>query len=160
MTSRWRPCSLTAWIPRMMKDLSPTLVSIRSMDEPHLMFFVHIRFVNSVCLFHMSLFVCAQTKKNPHHSALCTLYHQLDLKNTNKPKNMCMRVSMFACPFLQHYTRKKKKPTNSRMSNVWSLHGDCVLFTRRLSPIHLKLNENRVRPAPDERSCRLRLNSK
>lgn len=106
--------------------------------------------------------LCLRTnQKNPHHSALCTLYHQLDLKNTNKPKNMCMRVSMFACPFLQHYTRKKKKkPTNSRMSNVWSLHGDCVLFTRRLSPIHLKLNENRVRPAPDERSCRLRLNSK
>lgn len=53
--------------------------------------------------------LCLRTnQKNPHHSALCTLYHQLDLKNTNKPKNMCMRVSMFACPFLQHYTRKKK----------------------------------------------------
>lgn len=132
MTSRWRPCSLTAWIPRMMKDLSPTLVSIRSMDEPHLMFFVHIRFVNSVCLFHMSLFVCAQTKKNPHHSALCTLYHQLDLKNTNKPKNMCMRVSMFACPFLQHYTRKKKK---NRPTPECQTYGLCTVIASCLPAV-------------------------
>lgn len=159
MTSRWRPCSLTAWIPRMMKDLSPTLVSIRSMDEPHLMFFVHIRFVNSVCLFHMSLFVCAQTKKIPTilHCALCTT--NSTWKTPTNPK-ICVCVYPCLRVHSSNTTLEKKKPSNSRMSNVWSLHGDCVLFTRRLSPIHLKLNENRVRPAPDERSCRLRLNSK
>lgn len=132
MTSRWRPCSLTAWIPRMMKDLSPTLVSIRSMDDTHLMFFVHIRFVNAVCLFHMSLFVCAQTKKIPTilHCALCTTN-----STWKTPTNLKICVCVYPCLRVHSSNTTLAKKKKNRPTPECQTYGLCTVIASCLPAV-------------------------
>lgn len=89
---------------------------------------------------HVTLFVCASITLSPE--PLCTVHFVPEPDHS-------------PCPYV--YVTQIRKPNQQKITSQWPLHCDCELCPECPS---LCRQHHRVHPALDERSSRLRLNSK